>query len=86
MLQVVLDAVQAHENPQQMRALIPCLFKVLASVNDSRSASSLAAQPHDESFTQVYIRVRAERERVERAALRRHSQPSHTTSRSRKYI
>lgn len=52
--QIVLDALQAHQDPVHMLELMPCLFKVLGAVNESRPAT-LGAQDGDESLTQSLL-------------------------------
>jgi len=51
---VVLDTLQAHEDPAHVLELMPRLFKVLASVNESRPAT-LGAEDGDESLTQSLL-------------------------------
>ena len=52
---VVLDVLQAHEDPAHAMALMPDLFKLLAAINVSRAAIS---DDGDESLVQVCTRVK----------------------------
>jgi U3 small nucleolar RNA-associated protein 10 len=51
---IVLDALQTHQDPAAMLALLPRLFKVLAAVNESKP-SAFGAEDGDESLMQSLL-------------------------------
>ena len=51
---IVLDALQTHQDPAGMLALLPRLFKVLAAVNESKP-SAFGAEDGDESLMQSLL-------------------------------
>lgn len=51
---IVLDVLQAHQDPAHALGLMPHLFKLLAAVNESR-ADTLGAEDGDESLVQSLL-------------------------------